>query len=168
MSEHDRKSIAWPLMFTYRGTILGRGFVADVDLHGRLLATPELEGVWLYGVNPGALAIGAPTLDAANAELRNTLTRLFIDFAQETASFAAFKTRVESYLAETDEGSVQEWEAARKEVRAGHVPVPDGLPKEPDECPSFVNVTEKPLEAVTPQDNPLVQQETKPILAAAA
>lgn len=168
MSQQDQKSIAWPLMFTYRGTILGRGFLADIDLHGRLLATPEVEGVWLYGVNPGAVAVGSPTLGAANTELRNTLTRLFIDFAEQAPSFDAFKHAVEGYFCESDAASESEWETARQEVRAGRIPVPDGLPKQEGDYPCFVHVTQKQIETVTPQDNLLIQQEAKPVLAAAA
>ena len=49
------KSIAWPLIFTYAGPVFGKGFLAQVELCGRLLAVPEIEGVWLDGVNPEAL-----------------------------------------------------------------------------------------------------------------
>src|SRR5438105_3607256 len=53
---------AWPLIFSYKGTIMGKGFLAEIALTGRLLASQEMAGVWLYGVNPGALSVGAPTL----------------------------------------------------------------------------------------------------------
>lgn len=168
MNQQVVNSVAWPLTFTYRGTILGRGFVADIDLQGRLISTPEVDGVWLYGVNPGAIAVGAPSLNAANLELRSTLTRLFIDFAEQAASFKEFKTRIEAYLDETDAATTQEWETARAQVRSGQIPVPDGLPKKQDACTCFVKVTEKKLETLTPQDNLLLQQESKPMLAAAA
>ena len=58
--------MAWPLCFTYAGSVIGNGFLAHVDLCGRLLAVPEADGVWLYGVNPAAVAVGAPTLSDAN------------------------------------------------------------------------------------------------------
>src|SRR3990170_3436869 len=45
--------MGWPLCFTYNGSVIGKGFVAHVDLCGRLLAIPEADGVWMHGVNPG-------------------------------------------------------------------------------------------------------------------
>jgi hypothetical protein len=170
MTRHETTSTAWPLVFSYNGIIMGRGFLAEIAMQGRLLATPEVEGVWLHGVNPGALAVGAATLSDANTELRNTLTRLFIDFAEQSATFDAFRERVITYFNESDAQSAQEWEEARKQVRAGVVPVPDGLPRKTAETDTktSVQVNIKTAEAVTPQDNIFVQQDTKPVLAAAA
>ena len=166
MDHTPRTSPAWPLVFSYKGTILGQGFLADIKLQGRLLAVPELEGVWLYGVNPGALAVGAPTLAAANAELRNSLTRVFIDFAGSVPTFGEFSRLIEQFLDETDDESTREWEAALQEVRAGHMPALEGLSKMPWHLE--VVVTEKRVDTVTPQDNILSQEDAEPALAAAA
>jgi len=46
-------SAAWSLMFTYAGPVFGKGFLAQVELRGRLLASPETDGVRSDGVNPG-------------------------------------------------------------------------------------------------------------------
>ena len=149
MTSQDPKSLAWPLIFTYRGTILGQAFVADVSVKGRVIANPESAGVWVYGVNPGAIAVSAPTLDATNTELRDSLNRLFIDFAQEAGSFEKFKAAVEKFVQESDPDSQKEWEAARAEIKAGRVPVPSDLPKETGEAPYSVQVTQKQIAAVT-------------------
>lgn len=103
--------MAWPLCFTYAGSVIGNGFVARVDLCGRLLAVPELDGVWLHGVSPAAVAVGAPTLSEANLELRAVLTRTFIDFANDSESFAAFKLKVEEFYHATDDDAA-EWQTA--------------------------------------------------------
>lgn len=161
-------SIVWPIVFTHRGTILGNGFLANIELRGRLLAMPELEGVWLYGVTPGALSLGATTLNDASAELRDMLTRLFIDFAHEAPDFDGFKATVEKFFAESDAETEADWNAAVASVRAGRVPVPDGLPRQDADGETFINVTLKPVEQLTTMDNPLVQQEARPALAAAA
>ena len=165
---NNSPSIVWPLVFTHRGTILGNGFLAEVQLRGRLLATPEVEGVWLYGVNPGALSVGAGTLEQANSELRETLTRLFIDFAQEANGFDAFKATVERFFKETDKETEADWDQAVASVREGRVPVPSGLPRQDANGERYVSVTLKPIEELTPKDNPLVQQEANPEFAAAA
>lgn len=164
----ERHAIAWPILFTHRGTILGNGFLAEIELKGRLIATPEVEGVWLYGVNPGALAVSGRTLADANVELRNTLTRVFIDFAEDASTFDAFKTRVEQFFDETDSESVREWEDAVKCVRAGNVVGPEGLIRADANEARYVNVTRKAVEAVTPKDNPLVKEAVDSQLAAAA
>jgi len=153
------KPVAWPLIFTYRGTILGQGFVADINLQGRVLACPESDGVWVYGVNPGAIAVSAPTLNATNLELRSALTKLFIDFAGEATSFGAFKIAVERFMSESDEESLAAWRAAREAVKAGQVAVPKDLPRESAEAKHFVSVTQKPVDTLTPRDNPLMQEE---------
>lgn len=161
-------SIVWPLVFRYSGTILGKGFVAEVQLRGRLLARPEVEGVWLDGVNPGALSVGAPTLNEANTELRDTLTRVFIDFAQQAASFDEFSAVVEAYVHESDNDTREEWTAAVASVREGRVPTPSGLPIQSADGDVFVRVTFKPIEQVTPRDNLLIQREEQQALAAVA
>lgn len=166
MTQHDQKSIAWPLIFSYRGTILGQGFVVDVSLQGRVLATPESEGVWVYGVNPGAIAVSAPTLADTNVKLRNTLTRLFIDFAVEASTFESFKAAVERFVAESDPVSEDQWQTARAEVKAGRVTGPGDLPREVSDAKYSVTVTQKPITAVTPQDNLLAQQDSAPAIYA--
>jgi len=119
MSQNEQKSPLWPLIFGYRGTILGRGFVADITLQGRVLASPESDGVWVYGVNPGAIAITAPTLGDTHGKLRSTLHRLFVDFAENATDFDDFKTTIERFVEESDPDTQQEWETARASVRAG-------------------------------------------------
>ncbi len=58
--------------------------------------------MWIDGVNPGAIALGAKTLNETPVELRNTLARVFIDFAREALDFDDFKARVEAFFEETD------------------------------------------------------------------
>ena len=147
------KSIAWPLMFTYAGPVFGKGFLAQVELCGRLLAVPDIEGVWLDGVNPGGFALGAATLDDANKELRAALTRVFVDFAESANTFTEFREAVERFYHETDQETVSEWEEAVKAVQDGLVPIPSGLTRKPSGWACFVKVTEKTVDQVTPKDN---------------
>lgn len=161
------KSVAWPLLFTYKGPVFGKGFLSYVELCGKLLAVPETEGVWLNGVNPGAVAVGAKTLDEANRELRDTLTRVFVDFAEHADSFGGFKAAVERFYNESDQETLDEWAQTVEAVRKGLVPIPSGLQREPG-WTCFVRVTEKSLDQVTPHDNPPVIGGQPPPLAAAA
>ena len=82
--------------------------------------------MWFYGVNPGALAAGAASYEAANLEMRKTLTLTFIDQASNAASFDEFKHAVEAYFHETDGDSEAEWLTARDCIRSGRIPAPAG------------------------------------------
>lgn len=158
--------MGWPLCFTYVGSVIGKGFVAHVDLCGRLLAIPEADGVWMHGVNPGAVAVGAPTLSDANLLLRDTLTKTFIDFASEAADFDTFKARVVEFYNQSDDDAA-EWQAAVEQIKAGTAPVPEGIRRCPDPI-LYVKVSQKTIAQLTPADNPLVFREAQPTLSSAA
>lgn len=158
------ESVAWPLLFRFRGPVLGKGYVAIVELLGRVLARPEKDGVWLDGVNPGALAVGASSIKAANKELNSALTAVFVEFAEQAANFDDFKATVVKFFHETDNETVSEWEASVKAVQQGKLSSPGLLPVLPAQSPLTVAVTFRSVETVTPQDNP----EPEPVLAAVA
>ncbi len=161
MEHIGTSSHAWPLLFKHHGTILGKGFLADIELHGRVLARPEADGVWIDGVNPGAISLGAATLNETLVELRSTLARVFIDFAEQTDGFDALKARIEEFFNETDPESEREWDSAVEAIRAGRVTGPDGIPRQDATAARrYVKVTPKPIEDVTPKDNTIVQQES--------
>lgn len=156
--------MAWPLLFRFRGPVLGKGYIAVVELLGRVLARPENDAVWLDGVNPGALAVGASSIKTANKELNSALTAVFVEFAEQAATFDDFKAAVVAFFHETDRETVSEWETSVAAVQKGKLLSPGLLPVLPAQSPLTVNVTYKPVETVTPQDNP----EPEPVLAAVA
>ena len=145
----DVKSHALPLLFTHRGTILGNGFLAEIEFLGRVLATLEVDGVWVDGVNPGAIAVGAKTLVDTKKELDNALVRVFVDFAEHTASFEDFSSRVENFYNESDTDTMREWQEAVAAVRAGKTTGPEGMVKRDAETAPYVKVTRKTAKAVT-------------------
>ncbi len=161
------KSVVWPLVFKYRGPVFGTGFISYVDLCGKLLASLETEGFWLDGVNPGAFAIGAKTLEEANVKLREALTAVFVDFAEAADSFSEFKAAVEDFYNQTDAETEREWDEAINAVRQGWIAVPANLDRRPDwKC--FVRVIQKPVDEVTPNDNPMAHSSQQDPLALAA
>jgi hypothetical protein len=160
-------SNAWPLLFKYRGPVLGQGFIAVVVLHGRLLArqSDESGALWIDGVNPGALALEADSIRAAALELRSALTKVLVDFAEEAESFEAFKAEVVRFFEDTDAETVGEWEACVAEVQSGRLKAPGLLPVlSASATPPYISVTQKAPESVTPKDNP----EPEPVLASVA
>ena len=77
-----------------------------------------MDGVWLYGVNPGALPVGAATLSTANVDLHKALGAVFADFAEQPATFEAFEKEVETFFNATDDDSVTEWKLEVARMKA--------------------------------------------------
>jgi hypothetical protein len=149
--------MAWPLCFTYSRSVIGTGFIAHVSFCGRTTAVPEPEGVWLYGVNPGAIAVGGVNLADAHKQLHESLTKTLIDFAAQAQSFDAFKAAVEDFYNQTDD-DLTSWEEAVAQIKAGQVQPPDGIRRCPDP-ELFVKVVPRQMEQLTPADNPLSLKE---------
>jgi hypothetical protein len=155
---------AWPLWLKYRAPLLGKGFVAIVEFHGRVLARPTDDSIWIDGVNPGGFALPAANIRTASLELGKTITGILVDIAEEAASFDEFQANVEEFFNDTDAESAGEWEACVEEVRRGNISSPGILPVFPAGSEIFIRVTQKPTEAVTPKDN----SGSSPVLASVA
>ena len=121
-----------PLYFDLRQVVVGNGFVAAVRLRGRATGMEDFGSIWIYGVNPGALAGHGPDLKTAWANFRHSLGLVLFDLAELAADFGAFRRALSKYLLATDRESVDEWIEARREVRGGRVPEVD-FPRESDD-----------------------------------
>lgn len=146
----------YPLYCDFKELVVGRGFLAGIEVHARVIAEQEGSGIWLNGVNPGAIAEGGENLSAAVTNFRVRLKAVFVDFAVESKTFEAFKTRVTEFFKATDDETEREWEEARQAVRAGRVDLP-GVHKEKAERHAGVRVVElelSPKENVLPSDGP--------------
>ena len=158
-------SPVWPLCFKYTGSVLGKGFIAQIELCGRVLAIQDVDGVWLNGVTPAAMAVTAPTISAACPVHRDALTKIFIDFAQESANFEEFEVCLREFFEQADD-EIDEWNAAVARIEAGKETIPEGLQR----CPNpevGLKVNRLKMEQVTPADNPLVHRENQELYAAA-
>ncbi len=109
----------YPIFFGFSEMVLCRGFVAGVTVSGRAMAEAGDGGWWIYGVNPGALACGGPSLTEAISGFRAAFRTVLIDEAEEFAEFEQFKGAVEAFFQRCDAETEQEWNAARAEIRAG-------------------------------------------------
>ena len=160
----------WPLLFSHRGPIVGRGYAADIDLVGRVLASVGSNDVWLDGVNPGAFGVQAKSVDEARVELRTTLHNTFVDFAGVAVDAVAFTAMVETFFNKVDEHSERAWNEAVARVRAGEADRSlSELPRFPADTKTYINVTTKPLADLDPGDNPWISGgAAHPELAAAA
>jgi len=167
--DRELKPATWPLLFTFKSRVFGKGYIAEIELCGRLLAELEMEGVWLYGVNPGALAVGAATLSTANVDLHKALATVFADFAEQANAFADFQNQVEMFFNVTDAESITEWEHGVARMKAStSIEVPGGLPiKDAVKTKVFVRVAEQSTDTITPDDNRLADCEASQLAAAA-
>ena len=132
----------YPLLFTFVDKVEGNGFLADIRVHGRLLAAQEEDGWWMYGVNPGGLAACGDTRAAAYTEFRKTLMKVLFDIATEARDFYAFRTAAKKFFDEVNEPNLKDWEQARADVKAGRITI-DGMRRESAESPRRIEVTQK-------------------------
>lgn len=157
-----------PLFFTFQGTIIGNGYAAEISLMGRVLATPESDGVWLYGVNPGAIAADGPSLDAANDAMKESLRYVFVDFAKDATTFDEFKAQVKAFIDASDDETVNDWNEAVAFVRANSDKVMSDLPRRPADTKIFVIVEPKTTEQLTTQMNYGIQPMATPAATSGA
>jgi hypothetical protein len=150
----------FPLLFRLHTLVVGKGFIADVDMRGRvLLTTPPKPGdgrFWLDGVMPGGVAAGGDTIPEAHVELQNSIRGILSEIADESGDFTAFKAQVDAFFAEVDEEDSERWLAAVRAVRAGNCGagfVP--LKKLPAEDERSVRVVQIDPARLTPELNRL-------------
>jgi len=160
------QSVRLPLIFTFHGPIIGRGFLADVEVLGRLVAVKEPDGVWFDGVNPGGIAAGGKTIPEANSDFSKGFKGVLIDIANDAATFEDFKQKVEQFVMGSDDAAYAEWVEAVAAVRAGRSDVSSvNLPTQPASQPVTVKVLQLAHEALTPEHN-VLEEEPEPALAA--
>ena len=149
----------WPFLITFREKVYGNGFLAEVVAQGRALGVVEGEkDVWLYGVNPGALAAGGESGGDAHISFVRALRTVLYDFAGESATFEDFKAATERFFMETSTESEKEWFEAVADVRAGKS-APTDVPRKPAETPTSVTVSLKDnTKTFTAADNVVDEQ----------
>ncbi len=131
----------YPLLFGYRDLVAGNGFIAGVAINGRALLKEEEGGFWVYGVHPGGVAAGGLDHGAATAAFRSAYRSVLHDIAFDACDFDEFKNRVEAFYSETNQPTLEEWEAAVEAVRRGEVSA-DWLVKRSAGSPRGVEVVE--------------------------
>ena len=133
----------YPLMFRYQQAVVGNGFVARVEIRGRVLADATPEGFWFSGVNPGDASGGGTTLQEAYADFRRCLTEIIFDIALEGHVFEAFGRAVGEFFEATDRESEAAWLQAVEDLRSGRTGENfTKVPRLAAEDPRWVKVTE--------------------------
>lgn len=113
----------YPLVFTFKDLVAGRGFIAGVRMAGRALLSEEDDGVWVFGVNPGAIAAG-PELNPQSGmtAFRQQWKFTLQEIASSTLSFDGFEQEVCRFFNQEDADAAL-WAAAVVEVRRAGVEV---------------------------------------------
>jgi len=133
----------YPLLFTFLEKVEGNGFLADVAVHGRLLAVEEEDGVWwMNGVQPGGVAAHGATRAEAYAEFRKTLMHVLFDIATQSRTFFDFRKAAMKFFEEVNRPTLVEWDQARQLVRAGKLTI-DGMRRETAEAPRRIEIKQK-------------------------
>ncbi len=132
----------YPLLFTFLDKVEGNGYLADVAVHGRLLAVEQDEVWWMYGVNPGGVAAQGKSRAEAYGEFRRSVMKVLFDLATEAADFYAFRAKAKAFFEETNEPTLKEWQEARDQVRAGKVTI-EGMRRETAESPRRIEINQK-------------------------
>jgi len=133
----------YPLLFTFLDKVEGNGYLAEIAVHGRLLAVEEDDGTWwMYGVNPGGLAASADSRPGAYGEFRKTLLKVLFDIASEAKDFFAFRAGARKFFNEVNTPTLAEWQTAREQVRAGKITI-EGMKREVAESPRRIEIKKK-------------------------
>jgi hypothetical protein len=133
----------YPFLFTFLDKVEGNGFLADVAVHGRLLAEEQDGSWWMFGVNPGGVAAQGATRAEAYIEFRQSVMRVLFDLAvQSGTDFYAFRKAAKKFFDETNRPTEAEWQAARQQVRAGKITIED-MRRESAESPRRIEIKPK-------------------------
>lgn len=93
--------------------VKGKKFVAGIKMYGTALVTKEKDTWWIYGVNPGAIAVAGRTLDAAFNEFRRDFRRYLLEVIESPGvtppSFRAFEKEIQRFFHECDNETKNEW-----------------------------------------------------------
>lgn len=149
-----------PLLFTYRDTVSGEGFLAGITLSGRALMEEDDGQWWMYGVRPGTIVESGNTPQEAYLRFKNRYKEILFDVANESGTFEAFKQEIERFFSQPDPEEEQRWEEALKAIRGGREVSPpfSDLPRQaPEDRPSGVAVERLDAEhsRFMPSDNAL-------------
>ncbi len=146
----------YPLLFRCQELVAGKGYVAHVDIRGRLVAYRREEGTfWISGVEPGDVSAGGATIREAFAAYLESLKGVLVDIALEPETFEAFKSEVQDFF---DRRDLEEEAVWRRTVEVGRTANRDdarflSLTRLSADDPRGVKVMKVEIDAVSPSSN---------------
>ena len=155
-------SNVFPLFYTFREIIVGKGFIAGVSIRGRATATLEQEEgvpVWEFnGVEPGSFSELGATLNASYFAFKEVLRQILLDLATSSKNYEQFQRRVQGLVDQVNRPEEKDWIQAREAVRRGDLGSPlSEMEREENEDRATLKVTPmyEQQQATAPNLNPL-------------
>ncbi len=121
--------MVYPLLFRFRTSVVGEGWLAGVEFCGAAVVTKEASGEYIaHGLKPGGVAGVGSTLTEAYLAYREDVQTVLYDMAGD-APFLAFRERVLEFFHSADAWGEAKFDQGRSMVVAGKVE--SSLPLEP-------------------------------------
>ena len=154
--------MVYPLLFKFRTSVVGEGWLAGVEMRGAAVVTKEASGEYLaHGLKPGGVAGVGSTLTEAYLAYKEEVQTVLYDMPGD-ASFEAFREGVHEFFDSADAWGEAKFAEGRQMVAAGKVD--SSLPLEPNPDPQ-VDVVELELRS---KNNPVLPAgESLPVQLAA-
>ena len=144
---------SYPLVFLFPDTVAGDGYLARVTMSGRVLLTEEDDGdVWMFGVQPGGVAGGDHSHEAAFAEFQHNYRTVLFDLAAEARSFEEFERAVREFFETINEPTSKDWDRALRDVRAARISLPE-LSTQVNPAPPTLSIEKLAPEHTKPAHN---------------
>ena len=122
--------MVYPLLFGFRTSVVGEGWLAGVELRGAAVVTKEASGEYIaHGLKPGGVAGVGSTVTEAYMVYKEEVQTVLYDMAG-SASFDAFREGVLDFFESADAWGEAKFAEGRVMVAAGKVESP--LPLEPE------------------------------------
>lgn len=122
--------MVYPLLFKFRTSVVGEGWLAGVELSGASVVTKEASGEYIaHGLKPGGVAGVGSTVTEAYLAYKEEVQTVLDDMAED-ASFDAFREGVLEFFDSADAWGEGKFAEGRLMVAAGKVE--STLPVEPN------------------------------------
>lgn len=145
-----------PVYLKFRDHFVGEGFVARVEVSGRVLLDRDESGWAAFGVTPEAAAGTGASIDEAARAFSAHVKAIIWDFAGEATDFHDFRGKVLDF-ARTGPVTEAEWVAARDDVKRGVLDEPT-LNRVTAELPTGIDVKAIELTATANENRPTAEE----------
>ena len=99
----------YPLLFSFRDVVAGRGFWAGVAVEGRAVMVEDEDGAWFYGVEPGGVAGHGATGQEAHQDFLVGYRSVLADLAEEAEDFPSFEALATEFLSTVNRPTEEQW-----------------------------------------------------------
>ena len=132
--------MVYPLLFKFRTSVVGEGWLAGVELRGAAVVTKEASGEYIaHGLKPGGVAGVGSTLTEAYLSYKEDVQTVLYDMAG-SAPFEAFRESVLEFFESADPWGEAKFAEGRLMVAAGKVESSLSLEPKPELGASVVEL----------------------------